>query len=73
MSVAIGRRAAVLAVALSALSLAACGKRGDPIPPGPEEAVTYPRSYPREEGEAPPTPARGSVFPPSTRGVRGSP
>jgi hypothetical protein len=31
---------------LLALAAAACGKRGDPVPPGPAEAVTYPRTYP---------------------------
>jgi len=28
------------------LALAACGRRGGPIPPGPPDQVTYPRSYP---------------------------
>ncbi|QXM26400.1 hypothetical protein KO353_10405 [Elioraea tepida] len=67
-----GRRS-VVAVALAALSLAACGKRGDPVPPGPDAAVTYPRTYPREEGEPPLAPPPGSVFPQSSRGVRGGP
>jgi len=71
MSGAMGRRGALLAVALAALSLAACGKRGDPIPPGPDEAVTYPRTYPREEGQGPPLPSQRSVFPQTSRGVRG--
>lgn len=66
-----GRRA-LLAVALAALSLAACGKRGDPIPPGPDEAVTYPRTYPREQGQGPAPPTQRSVFPPSSRGVSGT-
>jgi predicted small lipoprotein YifL len=37
----------VLAV-LAALSLAGCGKRGAPSPPGPASAVTYPHVYPAE-------------------------
>jgi predicted small lipoprotein YifL len=28
-------------------ALAACGKRGNPEPPGPASKVTYPRAYPR--------------------------
>jgi predicted small lipoprotein YifL len=69
---AVSRRGALLAVALAALSLAACGKRGDPIPPGPDAAVTYPRTYPREEGQGPPAPSQGTVFPQTSRGVRGN-
>jgi predicted small lipoprotein YifL len=64
-------RARLAAVALALVSLAACGKRGDPIPPGPEAAVTYPRTYPREDGQGPAPPARETVFPPTSRGVRG--
>lgn len=26
--------------------LAACGKKGDPVPAGPQDQVTWPRSYP---------------------------
>lgn len=66
-------RRGLLAVALAGLSLAACGKRGDPIPPGPEEAITFPRTYPREGGQGPAPPAQETVFPPSSRGVRGRP
>lgn len=65
-------RRRVATVALGLLSLAACGKRGDPVPPGPEAAVTYPRTFPREGGEAPaPSGTQQSVFPPTSRGVRG--
>ncbi len=28
------------------LSLAGCGRRGAPVPPGPPGAVTYPQTYP---------------------------
>ncbi len=31
-----------------AISLAGCGRRGAPSPPGPAAAVTYPQSYPSE-------------------------
>ncbi len=30
----------------TALGLTACGKRGDPSPPGPTDQITYPRPYP---------------------------
>jgi predicted small lipoprotein YifL len=68
-----GVRVAVAAMAalLAASSLAACGKRGDPIPRGPEEAVTFPRSYPREDGRGPPLENEESIFPRSSRGVSG--
>jgi len=29
-----------------ALVLAACGKKGPPMPPGPADQVTWPRIYP---------------------------
>ncbi len=38
-------RLAVLLLAVS-LALAACGKRGAPVPPGPADQVQYPRTYP---------------------------
>ena len=28
------------------LALAACGKKGPPVPAGPPDKVTWPRSYP---------------------------
>ena len=28
------------------VALAACGKRGPPLPPGPAEKVIYPKVYP---------------------------
>lgn len=62
---------AAMAALLAASVLAGCGKRGDPIPRGPEEAVTFPRSYPREDGRGPPTEGQGEVFPRSSRGVSG--
>ncbi|MCW8086688.1 hypothetical protein [Sabulicella glaciei] len=36
---------------LAALALSGCGRYGPPRPPGPPEAVAFPRSYPA------PTPA----------------
>jgi predicted small lipoprotein YifL len=36
----------VLSVLLAVLLLAACAKKGPPKPPGPDEAITYPKSYP---------------------------
>lgn len=49
-----GRRAravtvtAFLLIATLLPLLAACGKRGAPSPPGPANAVTYPKVYPTE-------------------------
>jgi predicted small lipoprotein YifL len=37
---------AALLLALTLLALAGCGKKAGPIPPGPPDQVTYPRSYP---------------------------
>jgi predicted small lipoprotein YifL len=31
---------------LSALALAACGKKGPPDPPGPQNEIIYPHAYP---------------------------
>jgi predicted small lipoprotein YifL len=33
-------------VLASVLLVAACGKKGPPVPPGPPSQVTWPRSYP---------------------------
>lgn len=65
----LGRR--LLAVAGLAALASACGKRGDPMPVGPEEAVTYPRTYPREGGQGPVETEPSAVFPRSSRGVKG--
>jgi predicted small lipoprotein YifL len=62
---------AVMAALLAASTVAACGKRGDPVPAGPDEAVTFPRGYPRENGRGPPGEGQEQVFPRSSRGVSG--
>ena len=36
----------VLLALLLILTVAACGKRGPPVAPGPADQVTYPRGYP---------------------------
>jgi predicted small lipoprotein YifL len=51
---------ALLALALLAappLLLTGCGRSGPPRPPGPREAITYPRNYPAPEPPATPAPA----------------
>ena len=41
------RVAAWLGVALLAgVMLAGCGKKGSPVPPGPQSEVIYPKTYP---------------------------
>uniref|UniRef100_UPI002FDA3B2D hypothetical protein n=1 Tax=Elioraea tepidiphila TaxID=457934 RepID=UPI002FDA3B2D len=42
-------RVVLLLALVAAVLLVGCGKRGDPVPPGPEEEVIYPRTYPRDE------------------------
>jgi predicted small lipoprotein YifL len=37
---------AAVAIATALLLLAACGKKGPPVPPGPPDQVTYPKTYP---------------------------
>ncbi len=45
-------------VLLAAALLAGCGRAGPPRPPGPREAITYPRIYPApESAPVPPAPA----------------
>jgi predicted small lipoprotein YifL len=39
-------RTALLALLLL-LALAACGKKGSPVPPGPSDQLMFPRSYPQ--------------------------
>jgi hypothetical protein len=36
----------VLVLAFAGIGLSACGKRGNPEPPGPTSDVTYPKAYP---------------------------
>ena len=40
-----GVRVTLFALAV-ALALAGCGKKGSPVPPGPQDQITFPRSYP---------------------------
>ena len=47
---------ALLLLAASLPPLSACGRAGPPRPPGPREAITYPRVYPAPEA-APVPPA----------------
>jgi predicted small lipoprotein YifL len=37
---------AVLLLLLLAVGLGACGKKGPPVPAGPQEEITYPHRYP---------------------------
>ena len=50
---------ALLLLAASLPLLAACGRAGPPRPPGPREAIIYPRVYPAPD----PPPSAGSVRP----------
>jgi len=36
----------LIALVVSAVALAGCGRKGWPQPPGPPEKVIYPRTYP---------------------------
>jgi hypothetical protein len=56
-------RVVLLVALIAVVLLVGCGKRGDPVPPGPAEAVTYPRTYPRDV-TSPPTTGERVVFPP---------
>ena len=37
---------AVLALAVALGLLAACGKKGPPDPPGPQDKIIFPKTYP---------------------------
>ena len=53
------RGAALLVVLAAALPLlTACGRAGPPRPPGPREAIIYPRVYPAPEPLPPPVSTR---------------
>ena len=64
------------ALLLAALPLlAACGRAGPPRPPGPREAITYPRVYPAPDPLPPaptavPQPAPPAGTPPLMRSLR---
>lgn len=49
----------VLALLPLAATLTGCGRAGPPRPPGPREAITYPRAYPA------PDPLPPMVLPPA--------
>jgi predicted small lipoprotein YifL len=55
----------LLAFALVAVSLAACGRLGPIRPPGPAESITYPRQYPVQ-----PRPAAPPADPPASPAPR---
>ena len=40
------RHALILAVLLGIVTLAGCGKKGPPSPPGPPDQIAWPRVYP---------------------------
>jgi predicted small lipoprotein YifL len=40
------RHALILAVLFGIVTLAGCGKKGPPPPPGPPDQITWPRVYP---------------------------
>lgn len=67
---------ALLVLAAALPLLAACGRAGPPRPPGPREAITYPRIYPAPEPlpAAPPAaipqPAPPAGTPPLMRSLR---
>jgi predicted small lipoprotein YifL len=42
---------ALLIILAASVPLAACGRVGPPRPPGPKEAITYPRAYPPPTAE----------------------
>lgn len=42
---------ALLILLAASVPLAACGRVGPPRPPGPREAITYPRAYPAPTAE----------------------
>ena len=46
------KRGSLLALA-AVLAVAACGKKGPPLPPGPADQITYPRLYPAPSKQAP--------------------
>ena len=50
-------RVLLLLALVAVVLLVGCGKRGDPAPPGPAEAVTWPRTYPADPA-ASATPSR---------------
>lgn len=39
----------VLCLMVTLLALQACGKKGAPNPPGPQNEITYPRLYPNPD------------------------
>ncbi|MFQ3623635.1 MAG: hypothetical protein SNJ73_08825, partial [Acetobacteraceae bacterium] len=52
-------RVLLLLALVGLVLLGGCGKRGDPTPPGPDEAIVWPRTFPAEPPlpSAPPPPS----------------
>lgn len=56
----------VVALTLTLLMLGACGRVGAVRPPGPREAITYPRIYPAPD--PPPAAVQSRPAPPTNAG-----
>lgn len=65
-----GAAFALLLLAAALPVLAGCGRAGPPRPPGPREAISYPRIYPApESAPVPPAPSEAVPLPAPPAGV----